>query len=278
VLDLSGDHPDFQSADTARVLARYRGGQLTLGEFLKVYEATPPVMRQPVSDFESFRVQLDAAVLQPYMAEEARTRGLEKDPDVVALLEKKREELLVDHMFQDSIQSKVWVPSEERRRYYDEHIAQYVTYSRVRFASMWRPTRQGADSLAARLEAGERAEDVLRADSLRGLKSGSISERREDEKGPYNNLLFGELKPGQATVQGPDKEGTWLVLQLVEFVPGQQLPYEQVQTYVEESVQNIKAEKMLKELITRHSKRYTIERHPELVMRIWLHDPTARMD
>ncbi|HKQ58538.1 MAG TPA: peptidyl-prolyl cis-trans isomerase [Candidatus Eisenbacteria bacterium] len=278
VLDLSGDHPEFQPGDTARVLARYRGGRLSLGDFLHVYEATSPIMRQPVSDFESFRVQIDAAVLQPYMAEEARTRGLEKDPDVIALLEKKREELMVDHMFQDSVQSKVWVPSEERRRYYDEHIAQYVTFAKVRYASLWRPTRQGADSLAARLKAGERAEDVLRADSLRGMKSGSISERREDEKGPYGNILFGELKPGQSTVVGPDKDGTYLVLQVVEYVPGQQLPYEQVQTYVEESVQNVKAEMMLKDLIARQSKRYKIERHPELVMRIWLQDPTARMD
>jgi hypothetical protein len=184
VLDVSGDHPEFQPADTTRVLARFRGGQLTLGGFLKTYEATPPVMRQPVDDFESFRVQIDAAVLQPYMAEEARARGLEKDPGVIAELEKKREELLVDHMFQDSIQSKVWVPSEERRRYYNEHIAQYVTYTRVRFASLWRPTKQGADSLAARLRGGERAEAILRADSLRGFNSGSISERREDEKVP----------------------------------------------------------------------------------------------
>jgi hypothetical protein len=175
------------------------------------------------------------------------------------------------------VQSRVWIKPEERRRYYDEHLAQYITYPVARYAAIVRESRAGADSVAARLRKGEKAADVLRADSLGGMVSGSIKETRDEGRGgQYQKILFGELRPGQATVVGPDKEGTWMVVQLLEFDPGRQLPYEQVELLVDESLQNIRAEEMLKALIERLRKRYRIESHPELVMRVHLADPTFR--
>jgi hypothetical protein len=195
----------------------------------------------------------------------------------VAEIEKKREELLVEHLFQDSVQSRVWIPPAERRKYYEERTAQFITYPRVRFAAIVRETRAGADSLVARLRAGEKAEDILRADSLAGLTSGSIQERLDKpEKGPHHSILFGELRPGQSTVVGPDREGTWLVLHLLEFDQGRLLPYEQVESYIDEALQNIHAERMLIDLIARHRRRYKVESHPELVMRVRLVDPAGK--
>ncbi|MBK7369538.1 MAG: hypothetical protein IPJ04_17095 [Candidatus Eisenbacteria bacterium] len=65
-----------------------------------------------------------------------------------------------------------------------------------------------------------------------------------------------------------------MILQSLAFDPGHLLPYEQVEGLVDESLQNIRAEQMLNAMIDRLSKRYKIESHPELVMRIKLVDPT----
>lgn len=270
ILNLAGALPEFAAADTARVLARHRDGRFSLGDFLRAYHALSPIVRPPVGDFDAFRAQLDAMVLEPYLVELARTRGLERDPMTVAEILRKREEILVGHLFEDSVRSKASVPPAEGRRYYDQHVAQYVTYPRVRFAAIVRPTRGAADSLRARLAAGARAADILRADSLIGMITGSIRELRQDERGPYHDLLFGELRPGQARVVGPDREGTFMVLQSLDFDPGRQLTYEEVRQNVDESLQNIHAEAALKALIARLSRRYRIEAHPELVMRVRL--------
>jgi len=271
-LDLSDQLTDLSAADTTRVLARHRDGRFTVGDFVHNYNAMSPLMRRPASDFEAFRAQLDAMVFEPYMALEAQARGLDRDSMAVAEIGKKREELRVEHLYEDSVQSKVWIPPAERRKYYQDHIAQYLTYPSVRFAAIVRGSKAGADSLVARLRAGETAEAILRADSLGGHRSGSIQERRDDQKGPYHKILFGELKPGQATVVGPDQDKTWMVLQQLAYDPGRQLAYEEVQQYVDESLQNIHAEADLKALIARHARKYRIERHPELVMRIRLVD------
>jgi hypothetical protein len=270
VLDLSGRLPEFSPADTARVLATQRDGRFTLGDFLREYQAMPPLMRPSVGDIESFRTQLDGMMLAPYMAELARTRGLEQDPLAVAMIERKREEILVQHLYEDSVDSQVRISPEERRRYYDDHVAQYTTFPEVRFASIIRDSKAAADSLLARLRAGERAADILRADSLQGLTTGSIRTRRQDEPGPYHQVLFEELRPGQATASGPDQEGVWIVLQLLEFDPGRPLTYQQAERYVIESVHNLRAEARLKAFIARQRRRYRIEAHPELVMRVRL--------
>jgi len=59
-------------------------------------------------------------------------------------------------------------------------------------------------------------------------------------------------------------------------IPGRQLSYEEASGYVDESLQNLKAERLLKELVARHRKRFPVMSRPELVMRVRLVDPTLQ--
>ena len=274
-LEINADLPEFTETDTARVLARHRYGTYTLGAFLQTYNGIQPMLRPNVNDFDSMRSFVDGVVLEPYMAELALQRGLDKDSMAVAHIEARREELLVEHMYQDSILSKVWIRPEDRRKYYNANLPGYFTFPRVTFAAFVRPTRAGADSLMARLRAGEKAADILRADSVVGHVTGSIQERSARDEGmAYHKILFEELRPGQAIVQGPDRQGEYAVIQLLTFDPGRQLPYEEVEHYIDESLQNLQAEERLKAFIERHRKRYRIEARYDLLPRVRLVDPT----
>ena len=266
--------PEFSPADTSRVLARHRYGQLTLGGLLDAYGQIQPLLRPSLNDFESLRSYVDGVVLEPYMAQLAIRRGLDKDPLATRQIESRREEILVNHMYDDSISSKVWIKPEERRKYYESNLAGFITYARVSYAAFVRPSRPAADSLAARLRAGEKAQDLLRADSLMGRTTGSIQQRSQNEQGtPYYKLLFEELRPGKVAVEGPDRMGDYAVLQLLSFDPGRQLSYEEAQHYIDESLQNMRAEELLKAFLARHRKRFKIEAHPELLMRVRLVEP-----
>ena len=167
--------------------------------------------------------------------------------------------------------SKVQVRPEERRKYYQDHLSGYFTFSRVRYAAFFRSSRAAADSLAGRLRAGEKPEEILGVESLLGITTGSIQERSSNEQGtPYYKLLFEELRPGKVAVEGPDRQGDYIVIQLLSFDPGRQLAYEEAENLVDESVQNLQAERLLKEFIARHRKRYTIVSRPELLGRVLL--------
>ena len=275
VIDLSGALPEFQPADTARVLARWKDGRLTLGDFLGAYNAIPPLQREKIGTFGTFRSTLDRFVFEPYMAELGSERGLDQDPLVTSQLSKTEEQIRVEHLFADSVESRLWVTPQERRQYYQDHQQQFTAWQNVQFAALARRTREGADSVVARLKAGEPAASILRADSLGGLNSGSIRSRREDDRGqPYHKILFEEMRPGNVEVVGPDLQGDYLVLQKLAHEPNRQMSYEEVQGLVDESLQNLKAEQAFKRFVARHRTRHRIELHPELLMRILLTDPT----
>jgi hypothetical protein len=273
VIDLGGAVPDFQPADTSRVLAHWRDGQLSLGAFLALFNATPVGARDKIGNFWAFRSTLDRFVLEPYMAELAMEHGLDRDSIVVAGMAKKEEQIRVEHLFGDSIEARLWVSNEERRKYYGDHLPDFFGLQSVTYAAFGCGSKAGADSLVARLTAGETAAAILRADSLAGVVRGSIKTEGERDGGEFHGLVLNELREGDVRVLGPDKQGGYLILQKLVHDPGHQLPFEQVQSLVDESLQNLKAERMLEELIVRHRTGHDIELHPELLMRVRLVDP-----
>ncbi|MCC6653254.1 MAG: peptidyl-prolyl cis-trans isomerase [Candidatus Eisenbacteria bacterium] len=266
--------PAFTPADTGRVLARWKRGQLTLSPLLKAYSDITPVSRPLMNTPDAVKAQVDALVLEPYMAEYAVELGIDKTPMVQRALQRKREEILVKHLFADSVESKIWISKAERQKYYNDRPLDFTTYPMVVFAAFSEPTRSACDSLVARLKSGEKAADILRADSLAGFNRGSIQTRTSEEHGPYQKLLFEELRPGQTRIEGPDRQGDYVVLQLISFDPGHLLPYEQVEGLIDESLQNIRGEQALNAILERAKKGYRIVVRPELLDRVKLVDPT----
>ena len=266
--------PEFTPQDTSRVLARYRDGMMTIGRFYHLYSDIQPLMRPSVHTPELMRAQIEGFVFEPYLAQIARERGMDKDSMVVATIAQKREELMVDALYSDSVSAHISVDPQVRRKYYQDHLSAFVTYAQVRFAAMWAESKEAAEKYRTRLKAGEKAEDILRADSLLGIDRGSIQTRAENDHGPYQKMLFEELRPGQITVEGPDKQGHYSVIQMLEFMPGRQLSYEESAGYIDDSMQNLESERLLKALVGRHRKRWAIYERPDLVMQVRLVDPT----
>lgn len=275
VLDLSGHLPHFPPEDTSRVLARWDGGQFTLGRFMTLYSELPLAARQNINNELAFEHQVETFAFEPFMAEIARERGLDRDPVAIQLIERKREELLVEHLFSDSVLAKVRVTDADREKYYKDNIGQFHSYQTARYAVIHRWTKAGSDSVVAALQAGTKAQEILRADSLRGDKVvGAIREVRDDKTDTYEKILFEEMRVGDVRRFGPYKDGDYEVLQLLAFDPGRQLELREVMGIVDESVRNIAAEKQLNALLARERPKRRIVVHPERLAFVRMADPT----
>jgi hypothetical protein len=138
-------------------------------------------------------------------------------------------------------------------------------------------SRPSADSVIAQIRSGVKPEAILLADSLGGRKRGSIrSQYRHEEQLPYHKAIFEEVPIGKVDAFGPDEEGGWMVIHPLEFIDGRQLPYEEAEKWVDESLQNEESERRLKDFLARHRQRYRIETRPDLVMRLYWADPVSR--
>ena len=266
--------PEIAPADTGRVLVTFKNGRISVGTLLHAYTDLPPVMRPSLTTAERVADYADAIMLAPRMIELAVQRGLENDPIVKRAVANKTEELLVTKMVEDSVFTRVMVSPKERKDYYEKNRNGFITYAKVRYAIIVRDTRAEAEAIKARIMAGEKATDIVRADSLRGEVRTGIREQSEGEHDALNKLLFEELRPGQAQVLGPDSKNAFACFALLEYDPGRQLSYAEVEGIVDESVRNLKAEAALNAFVDRLKAGIPITARYDLLMRVMLVTPT----
>jgi hypothetical protein len=274
-LTLDTTVPSFDMEDTSRVIATYRGGKVTLGRLNDGYRAIPELLRPSLDSVLGIQQMVDVLVLEPKLADIARRRGYDRDSVVVAEIELRREQLMVERLYGDSIEAKTFVPPADRRKYYQQNQHRFVTSPNAVYAMFYVPDKKTADAVAGRLRKGVKAEAIIREDSLKGVTRGRIDHRRrDDEDNPFFRQVFFDMKPGDISFLGPDpKDSTYNVIQLIDRDSGRQVPFEEADSQIDEYLRQEASEKLLAAFIERHKKGMRVESHPELVMRIRLVDP-----
>lgn len=277
VVSLGQRLPSFAIADSGRVLARHKDGRLTMFQFIEAYRAIPPVARPAVNTPDRFRAQVDAIALEPYRTQLARERGYDKDPLAIEWIEKRRDELMVERLYADSVEAFVSASEEDVKRFYEANLPQYITYPAVTYAMWIGRDKDDADAMLVKVKGGLRLDEVIRADSAAGREQrGSVRLMRQNEEGTdfYNELFGGALKPGDGTLVGPDRDGKYVVLQMLDFDSGRQLSLAEAYRLVDDAVRTHKAEQLLAAFLDRLRRRIPVMSRPELVMRFAMVDPT----
>jgi hypothetical protein len=265
--------PEFAPEDTSRTVLSWDAGRISLGRLAYAHASIASVMRPSLNTPEALMDFADALMLEPKLHEMALARGLDKDPVVVQLYQRRLESILVERMVEDSCFSRIFVTPKERRDFYQRNRNRFVTYPSVLAAFVVRDTRAGADSVMARISAGESVTAIVHADSLRGELRSHLRQVSTQDRLSIEKVLFEEMRPGQSRVMGPDNSGAWACVHLVDFNPGDQLPFERVETVVDESLRNIKAETALNDFVDRLRVRYPIVSHYEKLPRVKLTVP-----
>ncbi|OJH39803.1 foldase protein PrsA [Cystobacter ferrugineus] len=126
-----------QTATTKQepVVARVGDGSITAREFSARLEEQPPFIRARYTTVERKKEFLENLVRVELLAQEARRQGLDKDPDVLATLEK----LMVQRLVQKHAATleKQPVSEEDVRTYYREHSSDFMSPERVRISHVF---------------------------------------------------------------------------------------------------------------------------------------------
>jgi hypothetical protein len=258
------------------VLAAYRDGKITVGRLLDFYRQTSELQRPSLESEQAIRRQVDVLALEPLMAQIAVQRGLDKDSLALALIDKKRDEMMVDHLYQDSVMSKVFIPPAARRKYYEDNKHRFFTSGSASFATFDAEEKDDADTLAAWMSRGIAPEEIIRQDSMppNRMRRGRVRTLTRDDHGaPFYRLVFEEMTPGQVKVEGPDEGGGYTVIKLIDRDDGRQAGFEEVDPQIDEYLQQEAAEKVLQGFLARQKRGLRIVSRPQLVMRINLRDP-----
>jgi len=231
------------------------------------------MLRRKILSVEPLIFYVDAMFLEPVLVEMAKQRGVDKDPRVISMIEEHREKLMVERVFQDSIMSHVRVDPAEVRAYYDQHLDEFQNKLKVRYALIFRHNLKGIDSVEAAIKAGAKPVEIVGNDRAMGSQSSMISELEEGVPNPYAVALFEELKPGQYTRVGPDSNGKYLLVMLLERHEAGRKPFAEAEPEIQDRLRSAQADVYLREFLARHRGKHRIESHPERVMAIRFTDP-----
>lgn len=128
-------------------VAIVNGHALSTQEVKAKLEEQPPVIRGRYTSLEKKKEFLDNLIRFELLVQEARKRGLDQDPEVQATLEK----VMVQKLLRTQQEAAAGALGEaELRKYYDEHLSEFVRPERVRVSHIFLAAPQG--------DAGKRAQ------------------------------------------------------------------------------------------------------------------------
>lgn len=116
--------PPAEAARRAQVVARMEGATITVGELEDLLNEAPAPIRATYLQPEARRAYLEGMVQTLLLAQEARRRGLDRDPQVSAAVRR----ILSQRMEQVGVLEAVTpesIPMEEVARYFEAHLAEY---------------------------------------------------------------------------------------------------------------------------------------------------------
>jgi peptidyl-prolyl cis-trans isomerase C len=167
------DPSDSQSKGPA--VASVGSGQITVDQFKAKLAALPPMVQARYAPLERRKEFLDNMVRTEVLVAEARSRGLEKDPEVRATMDRVLAQRLTKLELDDF--DKKNAPSEEElKNYYETHKSEFVRPDRIRVSHVFFGSKAAGG-----------ARDRLKAEAEK-----SLADVKSKEAGPKKSA-FGAL-------------------------------------------------------------------------------------
>jgi hypothetical protein len=223
------------------VVAVYDGGRITAEELDRRVLELPPAERRPGEGEDRVawlrELARDVAVRR-LVVEDARRRGLDREPEVAELRAELRRELVTDLFVERRLPPPEPIAEEELRERYRRERERYQRPARRHLRHLFRRWPEGGDREAVLRELGElRARAVAGEDfaALAREHSDSESRRRGGELGwitagqfqPELERILFSLEVGVPSEPVPTPEGAHLFL-VTEAVEGKDFDFEAV--------------------------------------------------
>jgi peptidyl-prolyl cis-trans isomerase C len=139
--------PAQTEAELGQVLASINGVDITVGEFQERINRQSPYVRARYTSTEQKREFLDNLIRFEVLAQEAKRKGLDKDPDVVRTMKQVMIQKLMKDQFENSI-SPDDISEADMKAYYDDNTAEYNKPEEVRVSAIILDKKASADKVA----------------------------------------------------------------------------------------------------------------------------------
>ena len=254
------DQTQLDKDEQNLVLGSYKGGQLTLGQYLTNLRRVPPERRPNFDMYDSLNEIVFQMSLMDILTLEAKDAGLDKSKSYLDKLAKFKELAMADVMRNDSIPAGAQISEPELQSYYDSHPDEFTQPLRYHLLEI-----QAKDEATA---LGYKKSIHSEADfkKVAGEKTERPGARQSDgDLGVLNPNQYPELydaakglNSGQMT--GPIKSGgKYSIIWVKERIEPAKEPFENVRARIVDKLTKEKGDSLYQNWIAAMKKRVNIE-------------------
>ena len=211
--DAAPTMPEFTPAENAMPLVVWTGGQYTVREAVDdLQSASQKPMLSVLPQIEQF---LENQALQRIAVQEAKSRGLQLQPETQARLKGREAEWLINRLYETAIVPRAHAEDWQLHQAFDLHRAEFKVVDEVQIRYV-----DTADSaLAARLAApAAGAADLSARAAAEGIKAQAAVIHTAAHAPRWNEFrdLFATMHPGLIAGPIPAANGSYTVVQLID--------------------------------------------------------------
>ncbi len=234
-------------ASGGTVIATYAGKQFTTEDFKREVERLPPRSRAQLTTPERKRQFVDNYILNEILSEQGRTKGYDRDPDIVRQVDDLRQRLVVQRVMRDYQEAPV-LSDEDIKKYYDQN-QRLFSGAQIHAAHILVKDEGLAKQLKAQLDADpSKFEELAKANSAdtataaRGGDLGFFGQGRMVAE--FERTAFALANPGDisAIVQTPFG---YHIIKLIEHKDGPNKPFEEMKERIRVALTNQRRQELV---------------------------------
>lgn len=245
----------FDPADLDKPIVTWQGGkQITIKDFSDFYDQASFFNRpRRAYRYGGIRQFLVERIMNEISADVVRKSGIENDPEVAKALKAKKEEIMVNLLYNDVINKQTVVTKEEIQNYYDGNLEQFHNPEKRKFGVVLAGDIESAQQAYRELRAGKPFRTVMMAysvDEETKANNGETTELARGEQPELDAVGFSLRKVGDVSEPFQISRG-WMVLKLVERVDEKYFSLEEAEGRIEGALHQEKNDKRLEEMLTK---------------------------
>ncbi len=251
----------------SQILAHYKGGEVTVGDYFDAINAMPATQRPEFKNKSAVKLTIFSMNMNDFLTVEAQSQGLDKVESYERVMKVFRESVMADKMRTLVTDGIPELTDEEYYQYYDSHIDDFRSPARVKVSEIRVDDLAFAESLRTLLDNGADFETLAEEHTTRpGMKprKGDLG-YFEIGKRPEIYKLAEKLRINE--IKGPAKtdDGKWSIIKKTGFEAPRTKGIEEVAANIQKLLNFEKRKIALDNWIEAKSAETTIEVNYDLI-------------
>ena len=237
-----------QKKDGSLVLARFDGDTITENQLLRKLATLPQDIR--LTALKRKKEFLEDMASEHFLLKEAKHKGLEKDPDVVALIDAARRKIIVAKLIETEIDKKITLEADAASKYYEARKQDFMTQPVLRASHILVKTEEEATQIKNKLNQGADFEELARAKSMDATaqRGGDLGFFQKGQFVPEFEDKVLQMKKGEVSEPVKTRFG-YHIIKLTDQMPSSLKEFKTVKRLIEERLVSEKRTEAFKKLV-----------------------------